>query len=100
MDDPKEVGFWIIATGTAGTILWNIFNYMRNPAFVRRSSYVELIESNERMRVEMTSLRSDVVGLRSEIVQLKSEIRSRMAESEFWRTQYRELKERTERAGE
>jgi hypothetical protein len=52
------------------------------------------------MRAEMTSLRSEVVGLRSEIIELKAEIRSRMAESEFWRTQYRELKERTERIGE
>jgi hypothetical protein len=96
MADYKETGFWIVASGTAGTILWNILNYMRRPTFVRRSSYDELIESNERMRAEMAGLRSEIVGLRSEIIELKAEVRSRMAAEEFWRNQWRELKDRME----
>jgi predicted nuclease with TOPRIM domain len=98
MDDPKEVGFWIVASGTAGTILWNILNYMRKPTFVRRSSYDELIELNDRMRAEMTQLRSEVVGLRSEILELKAEVRRLMVSVEFWRDQYQELKAKTERS--
>jgi hypothetical protein len=97
MADYQETGFWIVASGTAGTILWNIINYLRKPSFVRRSSYDELIESNERMRAEMAGLRSEIVGLRAEIIELKAEVRRRMAAEEFYRDQWRELKDRTEK---
>jgi hypothetical protein len=104
MADLQEMGFWIVATGAAGTLVWNVLNYIRQPTFIRRTSYDELVESNERMRAEMVQLRSEIVGLRGEIiesknviVESKAEIRRLLAECEFWRDQYRELKAKMER---
>jgi cell division protein FtsB len=97
MDDPKEVGFWIVASGTAGTILWNILNYLRSPTFVRRSSLDELKESNNQLRAEMADLRTEVLRLRIEIAEQKTEIRRLMNQGEVWRDLYLELKAKTER---
>jgi hypothetical protein len=88
MDDPKEVGFWIAVIGAAGTILWNILNYLRNPSFVRKSSFDDLVASNDRMRFEMTDLRNEVIRLRGEIAEQKAEIRRLMNECEIWRGLY------------
>ena len=100
MGDLHETGLWIVAVGVAGTILWNAIQYLRKPAFVSRARLDDLYDEITRLRADIAGLRVEVSDLKTDNVTLTARVKALLAECEFWRDQYRDLKAKGERRSE